>query len=204
MKKIGPFLFAGFFFFAALPQLRSQSEDPSDIFLKAYMTAQQAEKLEHENQFKAALAKYRFAGSLIEELRKSHPDWQPAIVEYRGRKIGDGIIRVQSKASTQDDLSAGPAPLPLPEIAPASSQKAAPTAQPSVEIAAPSVTEEQAAAPPPPVLPPQAPNAAAIKAATSKLQSKVDQLEEELQKSRRQFSTAEKEKDALNGRLHET
>jgi len=32
-------LFAGFFFFAALPQLRSQSEDPSEIFLKAYMTA---------------------------------------------------------------------------------------------------------------------------------------------------------------------
>jgi len=203
MKKIGLSLFAGLAFFT-FGQLRSQSDDPSEVFLKAYMTAQQGEKLEHENQFKAALAKYRFAGSLIEELRKSHPDWQPAIVEYRGRKIGDGIIRVQSKASTQDDLSAGPTPLPLPESAPASPQNAAPTAKPSVEIAAPSVTEEQAATPPPPVLPLQAPNEAAIKAATSKLQSKVDQLEEELQKSRSQFSAAEKEKDALNGRLQET
>ncbi len=35
------------------------------------MTSQQGEKLEHDNQFKAALAKYRFAGSLIEELHKS-------------------------------------------------------------------------------------------------------------------------------------
>jgi outer membrane murein-binding lipoprotein Lpp len=204
MKKIGPFLFAGFFFFAALPQLRSQSEDPSEIFLKAYMTAQQAEKLEHENQFKAALAKYRFAGSLIEELRKSHPDWQSAIVEYRGRKISDGIMRVQGKVSTQDDLNAGPPPPPLPETAPAISENAAPTVQPSVEIVAPGVTEARAEPSPPSEPPPQAQNEAAIKAATSKLQSKVDQLEEELQKSRSQFGGAEKEKNALNGRLQET
>ena len=131
MKKIGPFLFAGFFFFAVLPQLRSQSEDPSDIFLKAYMTAQQAEKLEHENQFKAALAKYRFAGSLIEELRKSHPDWQSAIVEYRGRKISESILRLQEKASTQNDLAATSSP--LPETPPAPEQNA-PAPKPSVEV----------------------------------------------------------------------
>src|SRR5216684_627704 len=204
MKKIGPFLFAGFIFFAALPQLRSQSEDPSEIFLKAYMTSQQAEKLEHENQFKAALAKYRFAGSLIEELGKSHPDWQSAIVEYRGRKISDGIMRVQGKVSTQDNLNAGPPPPSFPETASAISENAAPTVQPSVEIVAPGVTEAQAEPSPPSEPPPQAQNEAAIKAATSKLQSKVDQLDEELQKSRSQFGGAEKEKNALNGRLQET
>ena len=32
------------------------------------MTAQQGEKLEHENNFKDALAKFRFAGSLLEQL----------------------------------------------------------------------------------------------------------------------------------------
>jgi hypothetical protein len=190
MKKIGLILLAGFFLCAALPQLRSQSEDPSEIFLKAYMTAQQGEKLEHENQFKAALAKYRFAGSLIEELRKSHPEWQPAIVEYRGRKVSEGIMRVQGKVSTQDDLMAGPTPLPLPEIAPAIAQTAAPTASPNVEIPKETLTE---AAPQPPLpLPAQTPSDAAIKAATKKLQSKVDQLEEELKKSRSQFSAPEK------------
>ena len=65
------------------------------------MTAQQGEKLEHENQFKPALAKFRFAGSLLEELHKTHGDWQPAIVEYRSRKIGESILRVQSKIGTQ-------------------------------------------------------------------------------------------------------
>src|SRR5437763_7731294 len=75
--------------------LSAQQDDPSEIFLKAYLSAQQGEKLEHENRFKTALAKFRFAGSLIEELRRSHSDWQPAIVEYRGRKIGEGILRVQ-------------------------------------------------------------------------------------------------------------
>src|SRR2546428_8515762 len=117
MKKIGSILLAAVVFCLASPLLTAESDDPSETFLKAYMTAQQGEKLEHENQFKAALAKYRFAGSLIEELHKSHPDWQPAIVEYRGRKIAESILRVQDKASTQEDLTTGSTP--LPEAAPA-------------------------------------------------------------------------------------
>src|SRR5437762_13233441 len=88
------------------PALRAQSDDPSEAFLKAYMTSQQGEKLEHENQFKAALAKYRFAGTLLEQLHKAHPDWQPAIVEYRGRKVRESILQVQKKASTQEIISA--------------------------------------------------------------------------------------------------
>jgi len=107
MKRIGPVLLASVFALLAADQVWAEQDDPSEIFLKAYMTAQQAEKLEHENQFKTALAKYRFAGSLIEELRRSHPDWQSAIVEYRGRKIGEGILRIQDKVSTQNELTAG-------------------------------------------------------------------------------------------------
>ncbi|MGZ5021854.1 MAG: hypothetical protein ACXWFY_05095, partial [Chthoniobacterales bacterium] len=98
MKKIGLILLAGFSFIVA--PLWAQSDDPSEVFLKAYMTSQQGEKLEHDNQFKAALTKFRFAGSLLEELKKSHADWQPAIVEYRSRKIGENILRVQSKIGT--------------------------------------------------------------------------------------------------------
>ena len=61
MKKIGLIILAGFFVSIYPARLLAQSEDPSEVFLKAYMTAQQGEKLEHESQFKAALAKYRFA-----------------------------------------------------------------------------------------------------------------------------------------------
>src|SRR5215470_3127381 len=99
MKRIGLVLVASISILLAAGQVRAEQDDPSETFLKAYLTAQQAEKLERENHFKTALAKYRFAGSLIEELRKSHPDWQPAIVEYRGRKIGEGILRVQERIS---------------------------------------------------------------------------------------------------------
>jgi len=190
MKRIGSILLAGLFFLLASSLLRAQSDDPSEIFLKAYMTSQQGEKLEHDNQFKAALAKYRFAGSLIEELRKTHGDWQSAIVEYRGRKISESILRVRGKVSTQNDLAA--VSTPLPANAPLLPQNSVP-AQPSVEIAAP---PEEAAA--------QAPNDAAIRDATRKLHDKVDQLQSELQKSRDQIAVAEKEKELLRGRLDET
>ncbi|PZR74426.1 MAG: hypothetical protein DLM52_09440, partial [Chthoniobacterales bacterium] len=116
MNRIAIVLMAGLL--ALAPVLRAQGDDPSEIFLKAYMTAQQGEKLERESQFSGALAKYRFAGSLLEELKKSHDGWQPAIVEYRGRKISEAILRVQSKAGTQKDLVATNPPPPAETPAP--------------------------------------------------------------------------------------
>src|ERR1700737_4692029 len=208
MKKIGSILLAGFFLFIAPVQLRSQSDDPSETFLKAYMTAQQGEKLEHEGQFGAALAKYRFAGSLLEQLRKTHGDWQSAIVEYRSRKVSENILRVQGKVSTQEDLSAGPTP--LPDAAPVLPQQPG-GAEPSVEIATPR-GNEPAAAPTPrpgreqkkPAPPAATPNDAALREATKKLQSRVDQLQAELRKSRDKFGDIEKEKEALNTQLKES
>ena len=82
------------------------------------MTSQQGEKLEHDNQLQAALAKFRFAGSLLEELRKTHANWQPAIVEFRSRKIGENILRVQSKLGTQKNLAATSGPPPASSGAP--------------------------------------------------------------------------------------
>src|ERR1700737_298479 len=168
MKKIGSIFLAGFFLCFAFGQLRSQSDDPSEIFLKAYMTAQQGEKLEHENQFRAALAKYRFAGSLIEQLRKTHPDWQPAIVEYRARKMTEGILRVQDKAGTKESGAASAEPpadkavVPPPPVQ-VSKEKAAP-APPSAAKPAPAST----------------PSEVAIEQAAKKLRDRVGQLEAEL------------------------
>ena len=150
MKRIGLIILAGLFVLAAPGRLLSQSNDPSELFLKAYMTAQQGEKLEHENQFKAALTKYRFAGSLLEELRKTHGDWQPTIVDYRSRKVSESILRVQDRAATQSDLATGPTP--LPGAAPVLPQQSS-TVEPQVEIIAPRTTEKApavVAAPPSP------------------------------------------------------
>src|SRR5438270_2323753 len=126
MTKLGLILLAGSL--ALAPIARAQIDDPSETFLKAYMTAQQGEKLERDNQFGPALAKYRFAGSLLEELKKMHASWQPAIVEYRSRKVSECILRVQGKSGTQRDLTAANSGLPGNTPSP---QK---TAEPTVEI----------------------------------------------------------------------
>src|SRR5205814_1619662 len=128
-----------------------------------------------------------------DQLRKAHPDWQPAIVEYRGRKVSESILRVQDKGSTQENVSA-----PLP---PAENVAVAPQNSPPVQII------KEAAPPSPPAAKPapmSTPNEVAIEQATRKLRDRVDQLEAELQKSRSQMSAAENEKQSLNGRLDET
>jgi Flp pilus assembly protein TadD len=190
MKRIVSILLTGFFFLA-LNQFGAQQDDPSEIFLKAYMTAQQGEKFEHENQFKTALAKYRFAGSLIEELRKSHADWQPAIVEYRGRKISEGILRIQERMSTQNDLTSGASR--SPEAVPAPPQ-AGGQSEAGVEVIAPHATEATS----------QVPSEAAIKETTRKLRDNLDQLQAALEKSRSDLETARKEKEIVSARLQET
>lgn len=211
MMKIGLFLFTGFLLLAMPVPGWAQNEDPSEVFLKAYMTSQQGEKLEHDNQFKAAMGKFQAAGSLLEELRKRHADWQPAIVEYRARKIGESIQRVQGKIGTQEDLSATTESTPAPVAAPVPPQAPGP-AEPSVEIGsnesdsripvpAPPVNEPPAAAAP---LAAATPSEAAIKEATQKLQDRVDQLQVELQKTRKDFSSVQKEKESLTDRLRES
>jgi Flp pilus assembly protein TadD/predicted nucleic acid-binding Zn-ribbon protein len=202
MKRIGLILFVGFCLSFAPGQLPAQSDDPSEVFLKAYMTSQQGEKLEHDNQLQGALAKFRFAGSLLDELRRSHADWQPAIVDFRSRKIGENIVRVQSKLGTQKDLAATSTPPPVSTSAPVLPDKSGP-AEPSVEVIAP--RRNDTPAPVAAVEPrPSVATDAAIKEATKKLQDKVDQLQAELQKSRTQYDAVAKEKEDINGRLQET
>src|SRR5256886_12770083 len=179
------------FFAVFVAVLQAQEDDPSDIFLKAYLSAQQGEKLEQENRFKAALAKLRFAGSLIEDLRKSHSDWQPAIVEYRGRTIGEGILRVQERISRHDELSA--AASPLPEVVPSLPENEA-WSEPGPEVVAPQGLDTIS----------QGPSDGAIQEATRKLRRKVDQLQAALEKSRSDLETAQKEKTAVNTHLEET
>ena len=171
--------------------LPAQEDDPSEIFLKAYLSAQQGEKLEHENRFKAALAKLRFAGSLIEELRRSHSDWQPAIVDYRGRKIGEGILRVQERISRHNELTA--AATPLPEVVPSLPDNEA-WSEPGPEVVAPQGLDTIS----------QASSDGAIEEATRKLRRKIDQLQAALEKSRSDLETARKEKKTVNTRLQET
>ena len=194
MNRVGLLLLLVLALFAAPARLLAQENDPSEVFLKAYMTSQQGEKLERENQLKAALAKLRFAGSMLEELRKQHSDWQPAITEYRSRKIGESILRVEKKLATQADLAATAATTETAEPTIAATQPIQSTATPSVEIGA---------SRPQPTPNPKIADAA-IQSATKELRAKVDALEGELKKSHEQYDRARTEKQELAGKLRET
>src|SRR5947208_3640815 len=177
-------------FVAATVLAVAQQDDPSEIFLKAYLSAQQGEKLEHQDRFKTALAKYRFAGSLIEELHKSHGQWQPAVVEYRGRKISEAILRLQERITRQTQLNASSSP--LPDIAPAAPESDA-WSEPGPEALAPqsqTVSERS--------------RDTSVKVATKNLRDKVAELQAALDKTRGDLETARKEKDVVDTRLNET
>ena len=191
VRRAGAALLAVLVLFGAKDLLLGQQDDPSEIFLKAYLSAQQGEKLEHENRFKTALAKYRFAGSLIETLRRSHADWQPAIVEYRGRKISEGILRIQERTTRQNSLSASSSP--LPEVVPALPESEG-WSEPGPEIVAPQSGQTIA----------QTSADGGIKEGTKKLRDKLDQLQAALGKARSELETARKEKETINTHLSET
>jgi hypothetical protein len=191
VRRVSRALLVCLFFAVFVGVLPAQEDDPSEIFLKAYLSAQQGEKLEHENRFKAALAKFRFAGSLIEELRRSHSDWQSAIVEYRGRKIGEGILRVQERISRHNELNA--AASPLPEVVPSLPESEG-WSEPGPEVVAPQGFEATS----------EGASDGAIEEATRRLRRKIDQLQTAVEKSHRDLETARKEKEAVSARLEET
>jgi Flp pilus assembly protein TadD/septal ring factor EnvC (AmiA/AmiB activator) len=188
-RQVCSLLFALFFGLSAVSLRSGQKDDPSEIFLKAYLSAQRGAKLERENRFKTALAKYRFAGSLIEELRKSYANWQPAIVGYRGRKISEGILRIQERMSRQNDLAT--TAKRLPEIVPSLPETDGAWSEPGPEAVAPPAGGTIA----------QGSSDAAIKEATRKLRSRVDELQNALEKSRSNLETARKEKQLVDARL---
>jgi hypothetical protein len=191
MKRAGAALIVLFFFIVGTGDCFGQGDDPSEIFLKAYLSAQQGEKLERQDRFKTALAKYRFAGSLIEELRKSHGQWQPAVVEYRGRKISEAILRLQERLTRQTQLNASASP--LPDIAPAAPESNA-WSEPGPEALAPQPSESVN----------ERPRDTAIKGATKSLRDKVAELQAALDKTRGDLETARKEKGVVDTRLNET
>jgi len=169
----------------------AQHDDPSEVFLKAYLSAQQGEKLERQDRFKTALAKYRFAGSLIEELRKSHSQWQPAVVEYRGRKISEAILRLQERITKQTNLNASANPLPdIASAAPESDAWSEPGPEALASQPRETITER--------------PSDTTLKATTKNLGDKVAELQAALDKARGDLETARKEKEVVDTRLKET
>jgi len=73
--------------------------DPSEQFLSAYQSFQQAEKLERSGSNQDALTKYRFVESLLAEVSKNNPGWQKPVVDYRLKKTREAIERLQGESA---------------------------------------------------------------------------------------------------------
>src|SRR5215208_3343348 len=80
---------------------RAEASDASELFLNAYLAVQQGEKFERGGKNQAALAKYRFAHSLLDQISQKNPDWQPLIVDYRRRKTADSVSKLEQKVASE-------------------------------------------------------------------------------------------------------
>src|SRR5438045_1056934 len=81
---------------------RAESGDPSEMFLGAYMAVQQGETMERDGKYKAALAKYRYAASLLDQVHARYPTWQPLIVDYRKKRTSENIGKLQEKIASEN------------------------------------------------------------------------------------------------------
>jgi Flp pilus assembly protein TadD len=108
-------------FFLTAPMLRA-GNDPGGSFLQAYQAYQIAAKLEVNGKLDDALSKYRFCASLLQQIQKENPDFNPPVIEFRLKKSRESIARVQSLSTSAPVASfsdAAPAPQPAAPRAPA-------------------------------------------------------------------------------------
>ncbi len=159
---------------AALVAPAQAAQDPSAAFFSAYMSYQQAEKLERENSFKAALAKYRYTAGLLDQISSRHPDWQKAIVDYRQRKTSEAIANLEQKLA----LEAPPAAVEEPAL---------PTHEAQDNVARPSNT----------------PAADVMEEAAREIRTQMAALRQQLQVSQAALQDVRQEKETLSGQLTE-
>ena len=124
--------------------------DPSDQFLSAYESFQQAEKAESSGDTADAVDKYRFAESLLIAISKSDPSWNKPVVEYRLKKVREGLARLQGNPSDQGTQSDTGSPIPddqkpapdqpSPSASPSQGNE---VERPSIEIGVPTSSSSQ-------------------------------------------------------------
>lgn len=105
LRKSGLLLI--FSLFGLLSAVLAQGTDPAGSFLRGYTEFQNAERLEASGDYAQALTKFRFAASIMEQISRENPEWQPLVVQYRLRKIVEAINRVES----QDTSGFAPPPV---------------------------------------------------------------------------------------------
>ena len=165
---------------------RADSGDPGEVFLNAYMSAQQAEKLESQGSFKTALAKYRFAGSVLDQLQQRNPDWNPQVVAYRRTKVADAIRKLEEKIALEAPPIVVPPPLPQsgldPNLLPGIHDKPTRAAQsPDTDAG----------------------GGDAFDRAAREMRSQMAAIKQQLEQSRQQLESVQREKQSIASQLEE-
>ncbi|MBV9127593.1 MAG: tetratricopeptide repeat protein [Verrucomicrobia bacterium] len=183
--------------------------DPSELFLKAFSAVQQAESLEKEGKLRAALAKYRFAASLLEQISQNNPNWQPLIVAYRARKTADALSKLQQKVALQEQTSAGPSATPPAggsnrETAPPPSVSAEPEEDDPLPRAdgpgAPARTTARNGS----TMTTTDNGGATVGRAAQEMRARMEKLQAELRDARKQLEAAQKERKKLLDQVEST
>jgi hypothetical protein len=121
--SVPPLLLALLWVLSSVATLRA-ADDPGDLFVRVYQTFQTGSKLEMEGKLDEALQKFRFCVSLLEQIQKDSPNYEPIVIDFRLKKSRAAIERVQSMQSPLAGAEAVGEPMPAPF--PASPQSAFP------------------------------------------------------------------------------
>lgn len=175
----------------AAPFLTASSSDPSELFLNAYLSVQKGEKLEQEGHYKLALQKYRYAASLLDQIHEKTPEWQPLIVEYRKKKTAETIAKIEQKISLEGPGSTREEVPPVTE--PPLPQQNADQSAPSVNVT-PSVTTPTTTAG----------GSDVFDNAAQEIRTKFQQMQEELNETKRKYIEVQREKEELSSKLDTT
>lgn len=91
--------------FLLFPAVHAQQEEdmtkPGPIFLSAFRTVTEAEKLEKEKFYKQSWEKYHQALRYYKTLSNAHPDWKPHLVNGRLETTEEAIKRITPMAERE-------------------------------------------------------------------------------------------------------
>ena len=93
MRLLSVFFLALSLVLGFTPARAAAANDPGDLFVNAYMSVQQGEKLEQSGNLKGALTKLRYAATVLDQIAAASPTWQPQIVSYRKSRTAEAIVR---------------------------------------------------------------------------------------------------------------
>lgn len=163
------------------PLVRADSTDPGEIFLSAYMSAQEADKLENQGNFKGARAKLRFAGSVLDQLQLRSPDWNPLVVEFRKKKVAEALQKLEDKIAQEAP------PLPPPTVP---KQGLDTTMLPGINDPAPRTGTSEG-------------GGDAFDRAAREMRAQMETIKQQLEKSREQLQATQREKERIANKLEE-